>query len=51
MSLSYCWGQASQPVMTTRSTISTHIEDGLPIDDLPQTMLDAIEITRCLGKR
>lgn len=49
--LSYCWGQASRPVMTTRSTISTHVRDGLPVDDLPQTVLDAIEITRRLGKR
>lgn len=47
--LSYCWG-GSQRVTSTTENISKHVE-GLPEEQLPQTILDAIKITRSLGIR
>ena len=47
--LSYCWG-GPQPITTTRSSIDT-LESGLAIATLPQTIKDAIEVTRWFGFR
>jgi hypothetical protein len=44
--LSYCWG-ADQSIKTSLVTLSTH-EAGIPIQSLPQTLQDAIHVTRQL---
>lgn len=49
IALSYCWGQKSQPVMNTKSTSSQFMNEGLPVQKLPQTIQDAICVTRKLG--
>lgn len=45
--LSYCWG-ADSPMQLLRSTI-TAWKEVLPLDDLPQTIKDAILTTRRSG--
>lgn len=47
ITLSYCWG-GKQAVTTTRSTLAAH-EEGLDLASLPQTIKDAISVTRSLG--
>ncbi|MCJ1249879.1 hypothetical protein MMC30_007105 [Trapelia coarctata] len=47
--LSYCWG-GPQRVMTTMDTIEAHI-DQISENKLPQTLADAIKVTRGLGLR
>jgi len=47
--LSYCWGQAV-PLRTTKSNIDKHI-NGISLSEFPQTLRDAILITRELGFR
>lgn len=49
MTLSYCWG-SSQPTITTRENLKSH-KSRIPVDKLPQTIKDAVLITRKLGKR
>lgn len=44
--LSYCWGR-NQPLVTTTWNLASH-KRGLPIAKLPQTILDAVKITRDL---
>jgi hypothetical protein len=46
--LSYCWG-GPQPRMTTVADLEEHMTRGIPVDDLPATIQDAISVTRCLG--
>jgi hypothetical protein len=55
IALSYCWGprekNLSAPTFaTTSSTIKAH-QQALPTEQLPQTLLDAIQLTRDLGIR
>ncbi|KXH50461.1 heterokaryon incompatibility protein [Colletotrichum nymphaeae SA-01] len=45
--LSYCWGKSGNFV-TTKVTIDDH-KKALNVDDFPQTVRDAVEITRGLG--
>lgn len=45
-SLSYVWG-GPQETRTTRTTLSKHLE-GIEMDILPQTLLDAIKVCRKL---
>ncbi|KAJ3466574.1 hypothetical protein MRS44_004138 [Fusarium solani] len=47
--LSYCWG-GPQPLTATKSNIQTLIS-GVEIDRLPQTLKDAVYVTRRLGIR
>ncbi|KAI0426213.1 heterokaryon incompatibility protein-domain-containing protein [Xylaria sp. FL1042] len=44
--LSYCWG-GPQPVTTTKATLAQHLRM-LPAGDFPQTIKDAIIVTRAL---
>jgi hypothetical protein len=46
VALSYCWG-TSQQAVTTKSNISSQ-EQQLLVSDLPQTLQDAIVVTRAL---
>ncbi|KAF2996333.1 hypothetical protein E8E14_003560 [Neopestalotiopsis sp. 37M] len=46
VALSYCWG-GPQPVETTKATLQQHL-DALPVERLPQTIKDAITVTRGL---
>ncbi|KAI0869859.1 heterokaryon incompatibility protein-domain-containing protein [Hypoxylon argillaceum] len=46
VTLSYCWG-GPQPVTTTKASLEQHLR-GLSADDLPQTINDAITVTRAL---
>lgn len=51
VALSYCWGGAEfQSWKLTTSNIS-HLRTGVPVDELPRTFRDAIEVTKALGKR
>jgi len=45
--LSYCWG-GPQTFSTTLSTIKNY-ETGFPVSELPQTLQDAVQVTRQLG--
>lgn len=45
--LSYCWG-SDQPLKTTSANIKA-MESGLFLSDLPQTLADAVYVTRSLG--
>ncbi|KAE9367398.1 HET-domain-containing protein [Stipitochalara longipes BDJ] len=47
VTLSYCWG-GPQTLSTTLSTITKHTT-GLPISELPQTLQDAVQVTKRLG--
>lgn len=47
--LSYCWG-GPQPITTTTSTISAH-QSQIFVESLPQTLRDAISVTRRMGLR
>lgn len=46
--LSYCWGSLPQPIMLKQNTF-TSLANGLRISELPQTIVDAIRVTRTLG--
>ena len=46
-SLSYCWGAPQEQMLT--SSNKTKYEDGMDIKALPQTIQDAIRVTRKLG--
>lgn len=49
--LSYCWGQSNTDAgQTKRSNISSYLE-GIPLDDLPSTIVDAIRLCHQLGIR
>jgi hypothetical protein len=47
--LSYCWG-GPQPVTATKSSLDM-LKSGIAITALPQTIQDAVEVTRRLGLR
>jgi len=49
LALSYCWG-GPQPIITIKSSIEK-LKSGLAISTLPQTIKDAIEVTRWFGLR
>ncbi|GAW16743.1 hypothetical protein ANO14919_061800 [Xylariales sp. No.14919] len=46
VTLSYCWG-GPQPVTTTKATLEQHLQ-ALPAGEFPQTIKDAITVTRAL---
>ncbi|RAQ49399.1 hypothetical protein AFGD_002061 [Aspergillus flavus] len=51
VALSYCWGsriEAEQQLKTTRDSFECHMQE-IPIEALPQTLLDAILVCRALG--
>lgn len=47
--LSYCWGP--RPAFTTSSTTLIERKRGIPVESLPRTIKDAIDITRMFGIR
>jgi hypothetical protein len=47
VTLSYCWG-GKQAIVTTRSNVDAH-KAGIELPTLPQTIIDAVSITRGLG--
>jgi hypothetical protein len=49
IALSYCWG-APQPYRTTSSRVEAYTSE-LPYQSLPQSILDAFDVTRGLGLR
>ncbi|KAF6811398.1 heterokaryon incompatibility protein [Colletotrichum musicola] len=49
--LSYCWGPGDPGLVTTTENVQEHLNEGIPIDDLPQTLQDAIKTTKSLGLR
>ncbi|KAH0427241.1 hypothetical protein CcaCcLH18_09798 [Colletotrichum camelliae] len=49
--LSYCWGQGcSKAYMTTSDNLSARLES-LALHELPETISDAVKVTRALGLR
>jgi hypothetical protein len=46
--LSYCWGE-EQPSATLNSNLSTYLLNGIDTSLLPQTIQDAVTVTRRLG--
>jgi hypothetical protein len=48
--LSHCWGAAAGHVVTTTTTLEQMV-NRIPIQEIPQTYIDAFEITRGLGVR
>ncbi|KAJ8489004.1 hypothetical protein ONZ51_g3227 [Trametes cubensis] len=52
VALSYVWGPSEfQPHRTTAHNLATYLKDGIDPMDLPQTLRDAIYVTRALGVR
>ncbi|KAI0659433.1 heterokaryon incompatibility protein-domain-containing protein [Cubamyces menziesii] len=51
VALSYVWGTGSQAHRTTIANLSTRTRDGIATETLPQTIRDAIYVTRTLGFR
>ncbi|KAH8664816.1 heterokaryon incompatibility protein-domain-containing protein [Ilyonectria robusta] len=49
IALSYCWGPRKNPIMTTRDSLSRHINTGINVSDLPETLRDAVHLTRLLN--
>jgi hypothetical protein len=49
VALSYCWGP-SAPLKTTTANLEQH-RQGIPFDDLPKTLQDAVTVTQGLGIR
>lgn len=47
VALSYCWGGDSDFIFTDRKKHA--LESGIPVDEFPQTLKDAVLITRGLG--
>ena len=50
VALSYCWG-GPQQIKTTSDTIDAMASQGVALEELPQTILAAITVTRTLGFR
>jgi hypothetical protein len=48
VALSYCWGRSGNPYYTDQSNLERHISEGIELSSLPQTLRDAIELTRNL---
>ncbi|KAF3771061.1 HET-domain-containing protein, partial [Cryphonectria parasitica EP155] len=51
IALSYCWGQREQPMATTTTNLRDRMERGFSLSDMPETIRDAILVTRRLGFR
>lgn len=49
IALSYCWGKG-QSVMLKSENLEA-MKQGLPVSSLPQTLQDAVTVTRALGQR
>lgn len=49
--LSYCWGPGAPGLLTSKSNLASHCEDGIEIGKLPKTIQDAIFATRKLDIR
>ncbi|KAL2061952.1 hypothetical protein VTL71DRAFT_7330 [Oculimacula yallundae] len=49
IALSYSWG-TELPLRTTKATLQKHCE-GIPFEDFPRTLQDALHVTRGLGLR
>lgn len=48
IALSYCWGQVSSNLKTTRSNIAEHLI-GFRYSSLPMTLRNAVDVTREVG--
>lgn len=50
--VSYCWGtkDAAKQLKTTRNTIQQHLS-GIELQDMPQTIADAVKLCRAIGVR
>jgi hypothetical protein len=46
--LSYCWGATNDTARTTKENLNNRLE-GIQVESLPQTLQDAIAVTRGLG--
>lgn len=51
MTLSYCWGSApaTSQLRTTRATLASHQDRGIPFSSLPSTFQQTIQIARLLS--
>src|ERR1700733_2500585 len=45
VALSYCWGGSQEHIMTTRTNLPERLQN-IPFETLPQTIKDAIIVTR-----
>lgn len=50
VALSHCWGPVAEQLCTTSATLQNH-KEGIPIQILPQTFKDAVQVVRELGLR
>ncbi|PBK93271.1 HET-domain-containing protein [Armillaria gallica] len=50
VALSYVWGCKEQPHCTTRQNLDSYVE-GIPLEYIPTTIMDALKVTRTLGLR
>lgn len=51
--ISYCWGakeDAEKQLKTTRNTLQQHLS-GIELQDMPQTIADAVKLCRAIGLR
>ena len=49
LTLSYCWGDDSAGRLELTLETVHELEQGFPVQDLPRTIADAVEVTRRLG--
>ncbi|KAL4731966.1 hypothetical protein ACLX1H_000966 [Fusarium chlamydosporum] len=47
--LSYCWGDGNGPARTTQTNLEQRLQSGIVVNTLPQTVRDAIYLTRAVG--
>ncbi|KAI5922525.1 heterokaryon incompatibility protein-domain-containing protein [Camillea tinctor] len=48
VALSYCWG-GPQKLVTTAASLEAHRDEGIQLDLLPKTILEAVRVTASLG--
>ncbi|KAH6879498.1 heterokaryon incompatibility protein-domain-containing protein, partial [Thelonectria olida] len=49
ITLSYCWGPRKNPIVTTRESLSRHMNTGIQVSDLPETLRDTVRLTQLLN--
>ncbi|KAH7142036.1 heterokaryon incompatibility protein-domain-containing protein [Dactylonectria macrodidyma] len=49
IALSYCWGPRKNPIVTTTESLSRHVNTGIKVSDLPETLRHAVHLTRLLN--
>lgn len=49
--LSYCWGDPGQQILTVNDNLPEFVDQGIPLSILPRSIRDAVTVTQRLGIR